>query len=110
MGMIFSVYVGPYVEATGVSQDILDKHFNLLCDGRGELSLPGVKYLVPNQALRGVIREMRFTRDLEPGVAEVTRLQHMDEMGALHNLAKPFLRDIKKGTWEIKWGVIPCMS
>lgn len=107
MSMDLRVYVGPYIEADGVSDEIIDRYESLLCSGRGELGVGEArKYLIPNCELAGVNRQMSFDRHDEPPVFEIDDCDR--ERTALRNIAEPFLESVRKngGTAVTRWGVV----
>ena len=114
MSATFSVYVGPFIEVTGLSHDLVYEHSEIVSDGRGELGVDEMtRYVIPNKELPNVtLRQVSFDRYREVPAFGINASRHSDEMMAFRVLAKPFTDAIvaSGGRWRMKWGVVCGMS
>lgn len=111
MSMYLTTYVGPYFKVHGLPQSLLERHEAIVTDCRGELfsdNPVGVTYLVPNCQLTGVTRQMRFSRDDEMPVVEITAEVIADEMRSFAIEAEKFLVDCNAAGIDVirYWGIV----
>jgi hypothetical protein len=112
MGMALSVYIGPYLKVFDLPDEkvdeLLSKHQNLVCDGRGESGCKDEHvYLIPNQKLPGVSRQMSFDKYSEESEPfEIPAVSH--ECYRFGVLAKPVIEDIRAMECGCKecWGIV----
>lgn len=109
MGMHLTTYVGPYLTAP--------KNFewrdwdSVVCDGRMEAGTSDdALYLVPNQKVPGIDREMRVDPHGEQQVAQISLATIVRDMEAFTRLASDFINhcDEKGVKICLAWGVVPC--
>lgn len=107
MSMHMTVYIGPYIEAWNLDRELIWKHENIVCDGRGELREKGEHFfLVPNRKLPGVDRQMAFSRDDHCQPFPIPAISH--EISRFQDLAKPFVDEVSAigGECKMQWGVV----
>lgn len=109
MSMYLTTYVGPYFKVVDLTLNIEERHEAIVSDGRGELFVDDCcDYLVPNCKLPGVTRQMRFSRDTEMPVIEITADERFDEIEAFAIKAAAFIADCKASGIGVEcyWGVV----
>lgn len=107
MGMNLHVHVGPYIEAWGITHDLIFEHDDLVADGRGESWSKGENlFIVPNCGLPGVDRRMTFTSDTDAEVVPVGELSI--EASLFEQAARPFTDAVTAagGGFKVAWGVV----
>ena len=112
MSMVLSIYVGPYL--------ILPAGFDwwpwaeFVTDGRMEAAESDDEpvYLIPNQKLDTIDRQMKFDRHGDWPVVAVCMDEILDEERALERLATPLILHCEREEIELRygWGVVPCYS
>lgn len=106
------VYVGPYLEVRD-RKDIsneLNEFESLILDGRGELGVgESIRFLIPNEDLKGVWREMHFSRDggnYDP--IDIPAISY--ECHRFKELVQPFVNRLRESeesvSFRYAWGVV----
>lgn len=111
MSMHITVYLGPYLEVSGISQELVEEFESLVACGRGELRCgESHRYLVPNQPLEGVDRPLRLGRGEgdPPPPLDMSEAIMSWEKGKFYKGLTPLLERLKalEIDYRICWGVV----
>lgn len=119
MTMQLSVYVGPYIvaERCGEICKLVEDYGHLVCDGRMEMAYSGGKpepllYIIPSVKMLYIDRQMKFSRDDETTVCQITGDDRKAEIESFRLLAARFTDRLSSigQQYQIAWGVVCCYS
>lgn len=109
MSMNLSVYVGPYLEVSGVDMELIEEFEHCVTDGRGELSWDeGMEVLIPNVKLPGVSRQMSFDKYSDMPAIGIDFSDQDRERVAFAALTEEFQKTVRDngGLVVMRWGVV----
>lgn len=110
MSMNTSVYVGPYIECDGISNELLESFESVVCNGQGENTdwKSSKRYLIPNKPLGVNYRQMSFDKHDSPSPIPLLNADANLETQRFSDMSANFMDAAMAAgvTCKISWGVV----